>query len=65
MHADVIRNYWFSGYQKRIERIELPSDDPRLDNLTGDYQYTTGPHEDKDCPFKDSEYLPLVHINTF
>ena len=64
MHRDLVHIRWSSDIEELLERLEL--DDPRVSGpnrwkqaLSGwaSYVYISEPHEQADCPFKDSDFV--------
>ncbi len=56
-HVDVVRNDWANAVQRRIERIETTTP---LDRTGSAYEFDTDVHSDADCPFRESDELPMT-----
>lgn len=57
-HKDVVVNEWGIYAQRRVKRIE--ADAPDEGDTSGIYRFTTEPHTDANCPFKNIDTIPML-----
>lgn len=75
LHIDIVKNDWDQEMQVRKGTLSfLASSDPlpvstvvrmlsaMAEKYDGPYAFCDGPHAESECPFRDSDRLPMVRV---
>jgi hypothetical protein len=71
LHVDWVVNHWAAAFQRRTGRVAAEGMPDHLaesmlrllhERFAGSYAFVTEPHTDEDCPFREADDLPMVHV---